>query len=185
MGEGSFGQVFKAFDNIKNQTVAIKSIELKRTMKRSEVFHIMNEIDIMRVLSEDGHPGIVKIFDVFRVKRTTYIVMEYIEGVSLTKWSLEIEKSGYNLEQKAQPIFKQICSAMAHIHSRGIAHRDIKLDNILLQRIMNPQSRKIEWVPKIVDFGLSDIFLQDQTSTDSVGSIAFLSPEILSQLPHT
>lgn len=90
LGKGSFGEVVRAYDTVEKRSVAIKMIKLRKTMEQWEIYHLINEIDIMRVLSEDGHPGIVKIYDVFKVKRSLYIVMEYIEGMSLMQWCFEV-----------------------------------------------------------------------------------------------
>lgn len=110
-------------------------------MKRSELMHIMIEIDTMRVLSEDEHPGIVKLIEVFQNKKTTYLVMECVEGQTLQEWCLNSSKNAQYREQHALTLFQKITSALAHVHSRGIVHRDIKLENILLKRSEDPHTK--------------------------------------------
>ena len=77
-------------------------------------------------------------------------------------------------------IFKKMINGLDFIHSKGIAHRDIKLDNIMVvtDKITH------EPIPKFIDFGLSSIFYQNMKRREKVGSIAFMSPEIVSNRPH-
>ena len=82
-------------------------------------------------------------------------------------------------EVDTKKIMKQVFQGLHYLHEFGIGHRDIKLENIMLHR------HDDEVVPKIIDFGLSKVFLPNETSTDSYGSFAFCSPEILLFSPHT
>ena len=109
----------------------------------------------MQVVSEDNHPGIVKMIDSYEDSSSVTLVLEYIEGMSLYSWIIDVHKKSNFPERVSKYIFRQILNSIAHIHSRGIAHRDIKLDNILIFQ----DSTTKEWVTKIIDFGLSAVFL--------------------------
>jgi serine/threonine-protein kinase SRK2 len=77
-------------------------------------------------------------------------------------------------ESVIRPLFTKMCEAMKHFHKLGVAHRDIKMENILVKIDQITQ----EWIPKIIDFGLGTVFLKGETSKCIVGSVAFFSPEI-------
>lgn len=132
------------------------------------------------MLTEDEHPGIVKILDVFEDSENVTLVMEMIQGLNLFKWLMETHQETNCDEQVGSKVFHSILDSMRHIHSRNIVHRDIKLDNILILK----DEKQQEWITKIVDFGLSTVLLQNQKSTKTLGSIAYLSPEIVSGKPH-
>lgn len=108
------------------------------------------EIELMTVLSEENHPGVVKIYDYIEDSSYFNIAMEFIEGGSLQDWVLENKQSA-KTEEVCKPIVGQLFEALNFMHKLGVVHRDIKLDNILLNK--DPITKKIE--PKLVDFGLS------------------------------
>ena len=180
LGEGSYGKVYKAFDKLSNKEVAIKQIN-KSKLGPEEMQLMYQEIELCHVLSADENSLVVALYDVFEDSSTLNLVMELFEGESLYKWMKSELPNLQNREAEVQKVYRQITAAITHLHSRGIVHRDIKLDNFLISRDRNHQS---QWVTKVIDFGLSTVLLQNQTSTISVGSIAYLSPEILKRLPY-
>ena len=82
----------------------------------------------MRLLSEEPNPNIIQVFDVFEDTQKIIIVMEFIEGGHMYRWVKERHAS----EALCKIYFAQICKSVQFLHKRGIVHRDIKLDNILL-----------------------------------------------------
>ena len=103
----------------------------------------MNEI---KVLQYCDHPNIVKLIGVYSDKDRVYLVLEYVEGESLLSY-LKTKLSKRPSDSIIKEIFLQILNAMNYLHENGIAHRDIKLENILIQK----DSLKI----KIIDFGFA------------------------------
>lgn len=152
-------------------------------MQSEELNQIRTEIEISFALSEDYHDlpdsGLVKVYDVFEDNTTVTIVMEYIQGISMFEWLLKYHKTTNYSEAVSMQVFKSVCEGLNRVHYLGIAHRDIKPDNILMVRTLDGQ-----WTTKLIDFGLSAVLMQGQTANQTVGSIAYLSPEIVANRDH-
>lgn len=122
--------------------------------------------------------------DVFEDDSSVNIVMEFFEGKTLYQWlkqNLKKEKAPPATKQKIiSTVFYQMCEAIALAHAYGIVHRDIKLDNFMIH--VDPITKEI--TTKIIDFGLSAVLYQGEKATLTVGSIAYLSPEILHKQPY-
>ena len=164
IGVGGMAVVYKAYDNIDDRIVAIKI--LKQELLENEEFRrrFKNESKAIAVLS---HPNIVKVYDVSFGDRLQYIVMEYIEGITLKEY---IEQQGYINWKDAVHFLTQILRALQHAHDKGIIHRDIKPQNIMLL-----QNGTI----KVTDFGIARFSRGDtKTLTESaIGSVHYISPE--------
>nr|XP_048286134.1 sperm motility kinase Z-like [Myodes glareolus] len=102
----------------------------------------------------------------------TYIVMEYVAGKDLQMFLCEV---GYLKEQDAKPIFQQVVSAVHFLHQRRIAHRDIKLENVLIDRNGNV---------KLCDFGMAIELAEGQMLMQVCGSLLYMAPEILAMEPY-
>ena len=114
-------------------------------------------------------------YDVYEDKEAVTLVMECINGGTLYEWLMKKHKTKGYPERDSKRIFKLIFEALEYIHSRGIVHRDIKLDNILMCK----NSLTDALTPKFVDFGLATVLLANEKNAETVGSIAYLSPEII------
>lgn len=164
IGVGGMAVVYKAYDNIDDRTVAVKI--LKEEYLANEEFRrrFKNESKAIAVLS---HPNIVKVFNVSYGDRLQYIVMEYVEGITLKEY---IEQQGKLGIKETVHFTMQILRALQHAHDKGIVHRDIKPQNIMLLSNGNI---------KVTDFGIARFSYSDtKTMTDSaIGSVHYISPE--------
>lgn len=164
IGVGGMAVVYKAYDNIDDRTVAVKI--LKEEYLANEEFRrrFKNESKAIAVLS---HPNIVKVFNVSYGDRLQYIVMEHVEGITLKEY---IEQQGRLGIKETVHFTMQILRALQHAHDKGIVHRDIKPQNILLLSNGNI---------KVTDFGIARFSYSDtKTMTDSaIGSVHYISPE--------
>lgn len=164
VGVGGMAVVYKAYDNIDDRTVAVKI--LKEEYLANEEFRrrFKNESKAIAVLS---HPNIVKVFNVSYGDRLQYIVMEYVEGITLKEY---IEQQGKLGIKETVHFTMQILRALQHAHDKGIVHRDIKPQNIMLLSNGNI---------KVTDFGIARFSYSDtKTMTDSaIGSVHYISPE--------
>ena len=126
---------------------------------------VMQEVYI---LSKIRHNKIVRLYEVFESQKHFLLVMEYCgRGGDL----LQLVKKNKKLdEQRAKTIFKQVVHGVAHCHCRSVLHRDIKLDNILMDLTGNI---------KICDFGVSRLIKKDQIIQEQCGTPAYLAPEII------
>jgi serine/threonine protein kinase len=118
--------------------VAIKQIQ-KKNLITEELELQLHEIHVYQVLSDEAHPGIVRICDVYEDTVQIQIVLEYIEGTNLFHW---IKQNRLAEEEKTRRLFKEICKIVSYMHSRGIVHRDIKLENIMMSVPSTSQARK-------------------------------------------
>lgn len=164
VGVGGMAVVYKAYDNIDDRMVSIKV--LKDEFLANEEFRrrFKNESKAIAVLS---HPNIVKVYDVSLGDKLQYIVMEYVEGITLKEY---IEQQGVIPWREAVHFTTQILRALQHAHDKGIVHRDIKPQNIMLLE---------NGTIKVTDFGIAR-FSRGETRTmteAAIGSVHYISPE--------
>lgn len=164
IGVGGMAVVYKAFDNIDHRIVAVKILKSEYLANEEFKRRFRNESKAVAVLS---HPNIVKVFDVSFGDAIQYIVMEYIEGITLKNY---ITQQGVVDQREALYFITQILRALKHAHDKGIVHRDIKPQNILLIS---------DGTIKVTDFGIARISENaTRTMTDgAIGSVHYISPE--------
>lgn len=164
VGVGGMAVVYKAYDNIDDRIVAVKI--LKEEFLANDEFRrrFKNESKAIAVLS---HPNIVKVYDVSFGDRLQYIVMEFVEGITLKEY---IEQQKVINWKEAVHFVSQILLALQHAHDKGIVHRDIKPQNIMLLQ---------DGTIKVTDFGIARFSRSDtRTMTeDAIGSVHYISPE--------
>lgn len=164
IGVGGMAVVYKAYDNIEDRIVAVKILKEEFSSNEEFLRRFKNESKAIAVLS---HPNIVKVFDVSFGDILQYIVMEYIDGITLKQF---IEEQGVLRWKDAVHFIIQILRALQHAHDKGIVHRDVKPQNIMLL-----PDGKI----KVADFGIARFARSEhQTITDkAIGSVHYISPE--------
>mmetsp|Transcript_1474 Transcript_1474/g.1458 ORF Transcript_1474/g.1458 Transcript_1474/m.1458 type:complete len:282 (+) Transcript_1474:361-1206(+) len=152
--------------------VAIKFIK-KENMNLRELELQKREIEVLKICQ---HPNIIRLLDVFENPQYIYLVLEYMEGGDLFTY---LDAREFKItEDRAREIAHQIAAAIYYIHSYGIAHRDLKLENIMM--VDNSATSSL----KLVDFGLSKILGQNETSIEPFGTIGYVAPEVLVQKPY-
>lgn len=164
LGSGGMANVYRAYDNKDKRWVAIKILKEEFSENSEFLKRFRNESRAIAVLS---HPNIVKVYDVSFGDRIQYIVMEYIEGITLKEY---ISHNGALPWKEVVHFTTQILMALQHAHSNGIVHRDIKPQNIMLL-----QNGTI----KVTDFGIAR-FSQSETQTvtdKALGSVHYIAPE--------
>lgn len=164
IGVGGMAVVYKAYDSIDDRTVSIKVLKDEFLANDEFKRRFKNESKAIAVLS---HPNIVKVYDVHFGDKLQYIVMEYVDGITLKEY---IQKQGTITWNDAVYFTSQILRALQHAHDRGIVHRDIKPQNIML--LPNGQI-------KVADFGIAR-FSRSETKTmteNAIGSVHYISPE--------
>jgi len=147
IGKGAFGKVTLGVHKLTGKQVAIKTIEksyMKDEFSKRKVFQ---EVYLLKKIK---HSNVIRLLEVFESTKHLLMVMEYAGGGDLLRL---IKKRGSLRESDSKFIFKQILYGLAHIHCRSVIHRDIKLDNILLD---------CEKGVKICDFGVSKIIKKGQ-----------------------
>lgn len=168
LGKGTYGKVKKAKER-SGRLVAIKSIRKEKIKDEQDLVHIRREIEIMSSLC---HPHIITIYEVFENKDKIVIVMEYASRGDLYDYICDKKNIS---EREARHFFRQIVSAVHYCHQNGIVHRDLKLENILLDDNGNV---------KIADFGLSNLYHGDEYLQTFCGSPLYASPEIVNGRPY-
>ena len=168
IGQGGFAKVNLGLNVLTGRVVAIKSFNKTKTTKYGDNLNmnkILYEINLMRKLN---HPNITKILETFEDEKFYFIIMEYINGGNLFSY---VKKRRKLSEKTAKFLFKQIILGIKHIHSQLIVHRDIKLENILID--MNDNV-------KICDFGIGIILSsENQVLHSHCGTPLYIPPEII------
>ncbi|MBE6729466.1 MAG: PASTA domain-containing protein [Ruminococcaceae bacterium] len=164
IGIGGMAVVYKAYDNIESRVVAVKILKEEYTSNDEFIRRFTNESKAIAVLS---HPNIVKVFDVSIGEKLQYIVMEYIDGITLKQL---IEQQGSLRWKDALYYAVQILRGLQHAHDKGIVHRDVKPQNIIVLA---------DGTIKVTDFGIARFARSEQkTITDkAIGSVHYISPE--------
>ena len=173
LGSGSFGKVFLAQNKYTKEKVAMKEIKKSNKDLLSDG-EIKDEIDILKSLD---HPDIVRIIESFNTKDSYVLVTEYCEGGELYD-----QVRNQLSETQIAVIFKQLLSGLAYLHSHNIVHRDLKLENILIQEIEKSKTTGEDLFNiKIIDFGTARIFDNKKKPQSIVGSSYYIAPEVLNQ----
>ncbi len=162
IGTGGMAVVFKAKDHRLNRLVAVKMLkkDLSEDAEFRRRFH--DESQAVAMLS---HPNIMAVYDVSRGGGMDYIVMELIDGITLKQY---MERRGTLNWPEALHFITQIMKGLSHAHSRGIIHRDIKPQNIMVLR---------DGTVKVTDFGIACFSNGSNPSNEAIGSVHYISPE--------
>ena len=184
LGKGSYGEVY--LSQKQNALFATKKVKRKKADDEMTKY-FKNEINILRILN---HPNIVKLEEIKMDENNYYIVMEYINGGELSDYLKKyIEKYGKPFsEEIVQYLMKQIISALIYIHDLNIIHRDLKLENIMVdfdnkkdKDELNMMKAKI----KIIDFGFAIMLSSKFSLTNSaVGTFMYMDPKILKEFDN-
>lgn len=164
IGIGGMADVYKAYDNEQQREVAIKILKEEYLTNEDFKRRFRNESKAIAVLS---HPNIVKIFDVSFGDKIQFIVMEYVNGITLKEY---IGQQGVLPWKETIHFAVQILRALQHAHDNGIVHRDVKPQNVMLLQ---------DGTVKVMDFGIAR-FARDNGRTISektIGSVHYISPE--------
>ena len=164
LGSGGMAYVFKATDLDSGKPVAVKIIKEEASRDREVLRRFMNEWKAVSMLS---HPNIVSVFDISISGDVKYIVLEYVEGISLRDY---MDKRGALSFDELEGYTEQILAALAHAHSKGIVHRDIKPQNIMLLK---------NGYVKVTDFGIAKLPNAETgtVSEKAIGTVYYISPE--------
>lgn len=163
IGEGGMAIVYKAFCHRLSRFVAIKI--MRDELARDEEFRrrFLSESYAIAMLS---HPNIVSVYDVSRSDDVEYIVMELVDGITMRQY---MDKRGQIKWKEALHFTKQVAKALGHAHERGIVHRDIKPQNLMLLR---------DGTVKVADFGIAALENEIQENKNqAIGSIHYIAPE--------
>ena len=165
VGHGGFGVVYKAKNRNTHRTVAIKAIQ------EHKVTDISNFIREYQLLSTLDHPNVINIYEIWQWKKMLFLVTEYCKGGDLFNYVLERDSLP---EKDVKLIMKQCMYTLNYLHSKGICHRDIKLENLVLFNFND-----ISHI-KLIDFGLSkDVQKHANIKSLCSGSPFYIAPEVL------
>ncbi|PHT48719.1 CBL-interacting protein kinase 17 [Capsicum baccatum] len=168
LGEGNFGKVKYAKHVDSGKSFAIKILDKSRILDLRSTDQIKREIGTLKLLK---HPNVVRLYEVLASKSKIYMVLEYVNGGELFD---RIVSKGKLSEAQGRKLFQQLVDGVCYCHDKGVSHRDLKLENVLIDSKGNT---------KITDFGLSALpqhFRDDGLLHTTCGSPNYVAPEILS-----
>ena len=163
IGIGGMAVIYKALDTRLNRYVAIKVLKEEYAADPALYADFTSESQAVAMLS---HPNIVAVYDVSSSQQANYIVMELIEGITLKQY---INKRGALSWKEALHFASQIARALTHAHEKGIIHRDIKPQNVMILKDANI---------KVSDFGIASLEnTKKEADGQAVGSVHYIAPE--------
>ena len=164
LGEGQFGTVRLGINRQTKEKVAIKILEKIKMTNFDDKKRLEKEINILKKIH---HPNIVKLFCVIETERQIFIIMEYIKGNELFQYILMKKKLE---EEEACYYFLQIINCIDYLNKLKISHRDLKAENIIIEQ----NTKEI----RLIDFGLSNLYVNNQLLSTACGSPVYAAPEM-------
>lgn len=175
LGAGSFGIVRKVQCKQSKAVRVMKSVDKQKAIKRGYALdHLVQEIDKLKALD---HPAVLRLFEYYADAQYLYLITDLLPGGDLLN-ALEIAaKNRIPLQESwVRQVVLQACEGLAYIHAKGIMHKDIKLENIMLSSVEPPKA-------VIIDVGLAELFPSDKgdsyRSGDAAGTLATMAPEVI------
>ena len=174
IGRGGYSEVH-LYIHIRNDVkVAVKTVRKEPLDQKSEE-RIRKEVDILKSIS---HENISTLYDYIERPLEIFIILEYIPGDNLFHW-MRIRNFSVS-ESTTKFVIKELARTLVYLHTLGIVHRDIKMENVIVLSDKN----RISTV-KLIDFGLSTWLAPGQTVTESVGTLKYAAPEVISRVPYS
>lgn len=170
IGRGAQGVVYRAVDTETGEVVALKRLFTNDRDPARRRRRLETEIAALRALS---HEGVVRVLDVVTEGASVFIVMEWVDGVTLDAW---VTRSGPS-QRECVEVVVGMCEVLEHAHERGVLHRDLKPTNVLVDRNARPH---------VLDFGLAKLQIESPSASSSVpfvGTMAYASPESIARGP--
>lgn len=169
LGEGGYGSVYLLEHTISGDKIAVKFMDVSDYMRKAnEIEKALKESTSLMALN---HSGIIKFETAFLLGHEVFMFTEYMPGGELGKYI----KTAQIDEQLAKQIFKRILESVQYCHTKGIIHRDLKMENILLQDSNDPLSLKI------IDFGIAGIWSVYGWDTSTAGTLSYTPPEVINE----
>ncbi len=164
VGQGGMGAVYKVFDTKLRENVALKLLRPEIAQDGETVERFRNEIRLARRIA---HRNVCRMYDLGEEGLTVYITMEYVSGEDLKSF---LRRAGHLTEAKAVAVARQLCEGLAEAHRLGVVHRDLKPQNVMIDRDGNS---------RIMDFGIArSMHARSRTGTGIViGTPEYMSPE--------
>lgn len=169
LGDGVSGEVRKITHKETGKMFALKQLDMSKIKSERQAMQLLEEIEIMCQLD---HPNIIKLEEVYESDEHIYLVVELCHGGELFD-RLDMQPGYRYSEEKSAQLMIQIVSAVQYIHSQGIVHRDLKLENFLFSK---PDS---DSDLKMIDFGLAKHLTYSEKEKDAVGTPYTVAPEVI------
>lgn len=144
--------------------MAIKILEKDKIVDVADVERVSREIHILKLIR---HPNIIQLYEIIETPKHLFLVMEYMERGELFDYIVQKKKMS---EDEACKVFEQIISGVEYIHKLRIVHRDLKLENLLMD---------YDKTIRIVDFGLSNTYKVEERLKTACGSPCYAAPEMI------
>lgn len=177
VGKGSFGIVKKVLCKESRTTRVLKTVDKEAALKSGlPPKVVMEEIDKLKALD---HPAVLRLFEYYVDSQDLHLITDHLQGGELCKAVEDAHKNDQPLEENwIRSIFYQVCEGVAYCHGKGVMHRDLKLENIMLNTLDPPEAI-------IIDVGLAELFPPNRAdshrSSAPTGSIPTMAPEVLMQ----
>eukprot|EP00915_Cephaloidophora_sp_WS-2016_P004250 GHVH01005730.1.p1 GENE.GHVH01005730.1~~GHVH01005730.1.p1 ORF type:complete len:497 (+),score=39.58 GHVH01005730.1:146-1636(+) len=171
LGKGSFGEVWMVKDRCTGYTRACKIIPKPSIHNR---FMFDRKIEEVKVLRELDHPNVIRLLDFYEDRKNLFLITDYLSGGELF---VELSKKKRFKQERVAVYIRQILKGLAYIHGKGVVHRDLKCENILLDKRRNSKYPDL----KIIDFGLSFNIQTQGVRNTKVGTYQYMAPEVITQ----
>ncbi|KRW99188.1 Protein kinase-like domain [Pseudocohnilembus persalinus] len=171
LGKGSYGAVYVC-KNKHNDDIRVMKKMAKEGLTKEELQK--NMVTDVAILQKLTHPSVMKTFEFYSDENMFYIVSEYCEGGSLMD---RLQQQELFSEKEAANVVKQLLEAINYSHSQGYMHRDLKLDNAVIDK--KTPSEKLDYSVKVIDYGCSTKFKKGQKFNEICGTPLYMAPELL------